>query len=75
MATKPLDVPCGHVEKALHLTRRPQRQYKTLDEAWLDPALHHLLVQLLVELGPVEPLKLAASISTRPLHAHIPTGL
>lgn len=43
-----LDLPGGRVEAALRLLRRPQRPYDTQVEVWLDPALQHLPVQVLL---------------------------
>jgi len=41
-----LDLPAGRVAAALHLKREPTRPYDQRVEVWLDPARHHLPVQL-----------------------------
>ena len=47
-----LDLPGGRVEGLLRLLRRPQRPFDMQVEVWLDPARHHLPVQVLLALRP-----------------------
>ena len=41
-----LDLPVGRIDNTLHLVREPRRPYDTQVQVWLDPARHHLPVQL-----------------------------
>ena len=50
--TEALDLPCGRVDAALRLLRRPLRPCDTQVEVWLDPARQHLPVQMLLALRP-----------------------
>jgi len=47
-----LDTPAGAVPGALHLRRSPRRPYDVQVDVWLDPARHHLPVQLRLLLQP-----------------------
>ena len=46
VGTEALDLPAGRVDAALLLRREPRRPYDQRVEVWLDPARHHLPVQL-----------------------------
>jgi len=47
-----LDLPGGYTEATVKLMRQPERPFDTRVEVWLDPARHHLPVQLLLALRP-----------------------
>ena len=46
LGSAPLELPAGRVDAALQLRREPRRPHDQRVEVWLDPARHHLPVQM-----------------------------